>query len=786
MRLLRHPTWITTSVFVLLTRVAFLGVAARVAASASQFTNERGIVPVDLGPEQFFAGVPWTGEPGITETVGEIMARQNVTVASSSDERRIENPLHVRSHPKQDNPDAPAVAQWPPAESAASAERRTAPSHTVGTNWVGTHQADACCVTPPDSMGAAGTTQVLVLSNGRFKVYDKAGNLGSLNVSADTFFASVHGGFRTSDPHVRFDRLSGRWFITMINIANFSNRILIAVSSGSAITSTSSFTFFQFQHDLVGTTPNPDTGGFADYDTLGVDANALYIGINEFGSGGSPFLNTTAYVVNKANLLSGTLTVTAFRGLISGSGPVTPQGVDNDTPGVNEGYFIGVDDASFGRLAIRRISNPGGTPSISGNIFLTVPATCFPVNQVQQGSFQTLKANDDRLLAAAITKNQVTGVSSLWTAHNIAVGSTGSCSGTRNAMRWYQIDNLTAAPTLTQSGTLFDSAATNPRGFWMGSVAASSQGHMVLGASFAGAADFAGVVATSRLSGDTLGSIQSPVTVVTGAGAYSDFTGNSAQRWGDYSQVVVDPADGQTMWTFQDYAFSTSTLDSWGVRVVKLVAPPPATPVSAIPTTIGPGLSSATLTITGTSSSGSAFFDPGSDFVSRIAASIAGGVTVNSITFVNAITVQLNVSTVGATTGAKNVTITNPDGQSASGNSLFNVTSGFTDDPIGTGSTPVKAVHITELRTRINGARARFCQASINQWTDPSLSGVAVKATHVTELRTALIPALVAAGRSPAFTDDPLNPGQTSIKATHVSELRLKVLDLESLPALSC
>src|SRR5204862_5042028 len=137
----------------------------------------------------------------------------------------------------------------------------------------------------------------------------------------------------TSDAHVRYDRLSQRWFITMIDVATH-NRVLIAVSSGPTITATSSFTFFQFQHDLPGATPNSDTGGFADYDTLGVDKSALYIGVNVFNGAGTALFGTTGFVVNKSNLLSGTLKVTPFRQIGSangtGGGIGTPQGVDNE------------------------------------------------------------------------------------------------------------------------------------------------------------------------------------------------------------------------------------------------------------------------------------------------------------------------------------------------------------------------------------------------------------------------------------------------------------------------
>lgn len=107
---------------------------------------------------------------------------------------------------------------------------------------------------------------------------------------------------------------------------------------------------------------------------------------------------------------------------------------------------------------------------------------------------------------------------------------------------------------------------------------------------------------------------------------------------------------------------------------------------------------------------------------------------------------------------------------------------GFSDDPVIAQSTVIKAVHITELRTRINAARTKFCLSSFT-FTDASLAGMLIKEVHITQLRTALIPALVAAGRSPAFTDDPVTGGQTVIKAPHISELRLKVQDLESVSA---
>jgi hypothetical protein len=132
-----------------------------------------------------------------------------------------------------------------------------------------------------------------------------------------------------------------------------------------------------------------------------------------------------------------------------------------------------------------------------------------------------------------------------------------------------------------------------------------------------------------------------------------------------------------TMWTIQEFCNANN---SWGVRVVRLLAPPPATPSSAS-SSVPAGQSSVDVTITGTSASGSGFYDPGPGTgFTHISATVSGGVVVNSATFNTPTSVTLNLNTTGASPGAKDVTITNPDGQFATGSGILTVTSaaGFT------------------------------------------------------------------------------------------------------------
>jgi|GEM_PF-1683316 len=630
-------------------------------------------VPVDLGP-------------GITETVAEIMERENMLPKGHYTVLKpIENKENEENNEANENliqsPDSPPVSSWPPRseDQIKQEQNQTDNPQTVGTSFLGVQFSESGGYVPPDSQGDVGPSQVLVCANSYIKVFSKAGVLGGLNVSLNTFFTSVRNGSNISDTHIRYDRLSGRWFIVTINTST-PNRILIAISSDSTITSSASFTFFQFQQDLVGT-PGVDLGGFADYPTLGVDKNALYIGCNMFNGS---YVGTSVWVVRKSALIAGTLTVTGFHTISNASGsivgPRTPQGVDNDDPSGNEGYFIGGSSQFYGVLLIRRVINPGATPTLSGNLSITVPATLYSQSVPTNGA-ANLDGLDDRLYAAAIHKNKISNTSTLWTSHSFIVNSSGvaDASGGRVGSRWYEITNLTTTPSLVQSGTIFDAAGSNPLNYWIPSCVMTGQGHMGIGMTRSGALNKPEISVAGRYRTDANGTTQTLTLAQSSTFTYSLQGGT--QRWGDYSQTDVDPHDDMTMWTFQEYCNSAN---SWGVRAIQLKAPLPATPSSSSVVNIDEGQSSVNIVVTGTSVSGSEFFDPGADvggpgYAKHISATISGSVTVNSITFNSPTQVTLNISTVGSPVGLKNITVKNPDGQTATGNNLINIQANSND-----------------------------------------------------------------------------------------------------------
>jgi hypothetical protein len=624
-------------------------------------------------------GAAITSGVGLAETTAQIMARQANTnvIASPRLSPRLRPTLSRQFNPNT-LPDEMAA---PMAKSVVGSLKL---AQTNSTSWLGADLFDAKAF-PPDSMGALGPSQYVVAINGRIRTFDRKGLPDpTLDVDTDVFFATamtpLGGGVTsnfTSDPRIRYDRITQRWYIVMIDVPNdganfFANRVMIAVSDTPQISSTTIWRFFYF---------NP-TANFVDYPTLGVDNNALYIGANIFNLPGTAYINADGYVVRKSTILgAGPATVTVFSGLIpdtscaSGDGPYTPQGVDNANS-ATEGYFVGVSFCFFSKLVVRRVINPGSaSPTISASLGVSTPAFTVAYTQPHLGNTGgtngELDASDTRLMSAQVRNGN------LYTAHGITVKPDGTAVGYpafdatgRNALRWYRINNLTTTPAVADSGTVYDNTATDPhttnvRWFSYPGIQVNGQGHVAIGFTASGPVQHANAGFTGRLATDAPG-VTDPPTIYTNAlQAYNppgDPGGALGRRWGDYSYTSIDPSDDMTMYTIQEY---TSALDTWGVRVTRLNAPGPAQPTAINTPTIPTGTASTTVQITGTSSGGTGFFDPGPGFDSRIAVEILPGVTVTAVQVVDPTHLNVTLSTVGAPVGEKVIRVINPDGQVA-------------------------------------------------------------------------------------------------------------------------
>src|SRR5205085_9329765 len=107
---------------------------------------------------------------------------------------------------------------------------------------------------------------------------------------------------------------------------------------------------------------------------------------NMFDTAVTNYQHSSVFVINKASLLVGSPpipTITAFRNVantaVGGNGPFSPQGVSNMDPDATEGYFAGTDTIALSTLRFLRVTDPGGTPSITG-LSLTVTSYRAPAS----------------------------------------------------------------------------------------------------------------------------------------------------------------------------------------------------------------------------------------------------------------------------------------------------------------------------------------------------------------------------------------------------------------------
>ena len=140
---------------------------------------------------------------------------------------------------------------------------------------------------------------------------------------------------------------------------------------------------------------------------------------------------------------------------------------------------------------------------------------------------------------------------SLWLNHTVASGGTAG-------VRWYEVRDLSATPTLYQQGT-YDPGDGHYR--WMGSLAIDQDGNMALGYSVSSSTLFPSIRYTGRLNGEALGQLpQGETSLMEGTGSQT-----GSNRWGDYSLMTVDPVDDCTFWYTQEYFATTS--GNWTTRV---------------------------------------------------------------------------------------------------------------------------------------------------------------------------------------------------------------------------
>jgi hypothetical protein len=419
---------------------------------------------------------------------------------------------------------------------------------------------------PPDTMGAAGPNHLMTILNTQVGIQNKQGGQFSI-VSLDTFW-TVGTGINGNpfDPVLLYDALSGRWIATAdADSRSASSAVFFAISDGSD--PTQGWTFYEIDAD-------PTNVAWADFPGFGVNSTWIAITNNMFTVAGNGFTGVKMWVIDKSTALAGgALTVTEFNpgfdvaGNLDGFTMRPALTFDAAEPNL---YIVDNSGITSGGLPLLRLSRITGTgpapvwsalPGIFGGVnagsglYSVVNDFSYGFPDASQfGSAVRVQTNDYRVINAVVRNGR------LWCTHTGGLPDPGA---DRSAAFWYEWNPVTGA--LQQSGVISSGSDTH---HFFPSLSVNSANDMVIGFSRSDAGRFIEAAYTGRLAGDAFGTTR-PITVMkAGEDIYEKSFGSGQVRWGDYSATVVDPVDGLTFWSLQQYAETdvggNQNDDRWG------------------------------------------------------------------------------------------------------------------------------------------------------------------------------------------------------------------------------
>ncbi len=431
-----------------------------------------------------------------------------------------------------------------------------------GLNFAGVGQGDygfSEQYAPPDTVGAVGATQYVQWVNTYFAVFDKAtGAIASgFPKPGNSIWAGFGGGCQNNndgDPIVQYDKLANRWILTQFSVSTTPYLQCVAVSATSD--ATGSYYRYAFSYTQ-----------FNDYPKLGVWPDGYYVSYNMFTN---TFVGAKVCAFDRAKMLVGDPTATqqCFQ-LSSSFGGLLPSDLDGTTapPAGSPNFFMNFGSnslrlwkfhADFANSANTTFIGPTSIPVAAFNAACSGGGACIP----QPSTSNKLDSLADRLMYRLAYRNRG-GVESLVVNHSVAVGTNKKNQVT--SVRWYEIRNPNATPSVYQQGTLGTSDGLHR---WMGSIATDKQGNIALGYSASSSTVRPSIRYTGRLVTDAPGTMQAENIIQAGNGSQT----STLHRWGDYSAMTVDPVDDCTFWYTNEYLKASGTWN-WSTRIASFKFP---------------------------------------------------------------------------------------------------------------------------------------------------------------------------------------------------------------------
>lgn len=420
-------------------------------------------------------------------------------------------------------------------------------------NWQG---VSAQGFAPPDPSGAVGPNHYMEMTNVRFQIWNKTGTslLGPANLGTiwSGFPGPWSGSLNDGDPIVLYDEAADRWLASQFSLPNFPNGpfyMLVAISQTNDPTGSWHRYGFAFTN-------------MPDYPKFGIWPDGYYMSANSFSSGSLGYIGAIAAVFERSQMLSGlTAQMVSFQNSSSTTWSLLPSDNDGAAPPAGAPNYFGQihDNSRYGgsdgfdifQFHVDWVT-PGNSTFTGPTFISTSPYS--GVSGIPQPSPGSTLDDLDVMTMNRLNYRNFGSHQSMVVCHTINAGS--GVAG----MRWYEF-RMPASWTLFQEGTYSPDGTDR----WMGSAAINSNGDICLGYSASSTSVMPEIRFTGRLSGDPLGTMPiTEETIFSSSGVQT-----SLSRWGDYTQMSVDPAEPDVFWYVNQYQPSTGSFN-WRTRIASI------------------------------------------------------------------------------------------------------------------------------------------------------------------------------------------------------------------------
>ena len=442
-------------------------------------------------------------------------------------------------------------------------------------------------VIPPDVGGAVGLTRTLEGHNNNYRILNKTDGSVVSTVGTATFWAAATGGahlLELTDPRTLYDPYNNRWIVEMQTVTGGAGLILLGVSQ----TSDPAGNWFLYSFS---------TGATIDFPNLGFNKNWIAVAINRYSMGGTFQRGITLVVdypqARAGTLASGTIFTQAANTHFCSS-PCATYSATEDTL-----FVVTHLSSSGGTYSVDVITGTPGSPVYTAGGALTRPGGGWvqPVGQIQPQSAPIsgasacsppcpIETQDSQVRSVPVYRNGF-----IYYAQTIGLPSSGL---THTGLQWTKITPSTTA-AFADGGRIEDATATSTNGgkwYAFPHIAVNSVGDFLVGYTQFSSAQHPSAGYSYHDHLDGAGTIRDPLIYKAGEDYYHKDFGGGRNRWGDFSQVSVDPSDDRSLWALQEYAKARVNTDDgttgangsrWSTYWGNVAGPPPTVTLAAGP-----------------------------------------------------------------------------------------------------------------------------------------------------------------------------------------------------------